>query len=348
MSKSVSDYNPSDVGVNNGNFFGMPFEANDSRLVLISVPWDVTSSYGSGASSAPDAIIEASTQLDFYDPFATDEWRKGIGTVPIDYSIQDESNILREDSERIIEVLESDGDVNDNFILKHKLDRINQSSEETNEKVYTETSDWLSRGKLVGVVGGDHSTPYGYIKALAERETSFGILQFDAHCDLRVAYEGFKYSHASIMYNVMSSFKNITRLVQVGVRDYCDDEVAYATELNRVVMFDDLQMHAEMYGGATWASLCDRIVKELPERVYVSFDIDGLSPENCPHTGTPVAGGLSYNEAIYLLHAVTASGRTIIGFDLCEVVPEHAKQWDANVGARVLYKLCGQTLKSNK
>ena len=88
--------------------------------------------------------------------------------------------------------------------------------------------------------------------------------------------------------------------------------------------------------------------KELPERVYVSFDIDGLSPENCPHTGTPVAGGLSYNEAIYLLHAVTASGRTIIGFDLCEVVPEHAKQWDANVGARVLYKLCGQTLKSNK
>ena len=103
-----------------------------------------------------------------------------------------------------------------------------------------------------------------------------------------------------------------------------------------------------MFNGENWDSVCNRIISHLPERVYISFDIDGLSPDNCPHTGTPVPGGLSFQQAVYLLEKIADSGRRIIGFDLCEVTPTEEDQWDANVGARMLYKMCNVTLKSNQ
>lgn len=347
MSNSTIEYNPNDVGVNNGNYFGMPFDVEHAKLVLVSAPWDVTSSYGGGSSAAPDAIIEASTQLDFYDPHARDAWKAGIATAEIDYSIQEMSATLREDAEKIIEALENGEDVEENFLLRRKLDKVNAGSVELNSKVYSQTAELLEQGKLVGLVGGDHSTPLGYITALAEKYKSFGILHIDAHCDLREAYEGFKYSHASIMYNVVESLPEVSRLVQVGIRDYCDDELAYAERNPRIVQFSDADMADRSFGGESWSEQCDRIVEQLPNKVYISFDIDGLSPDNCPHTGTPVAGGLSFNQAIYLLRRVVDSQRRIIGFDLNEVVPSGENSIDASTGARILFKLCGQTLKSN-
>ena len=227
--------------------------------------------------------------------------------------------------------------------------RVNSGSEEMNQKVYEQTTEWLNRGKLVGLVGGDHSTPLGFIKALGERYEEFGVLHIDAHADLREAYEGFTYSHASIMYNVLNEVESVKKIVQVGVRDYCDDEVALvAGSEGRVVQFDDWRLAAERFEGTTWAEQCRKIVELLPEKVYVSFDIDGLSAELCPGTGTPVAGGLSFHQAVYLLDSVLRSGRRIIGFDLVEVAPKgNDDEWDANVGARMLYKLCGLILKSN-
>ena len=102
-------FDPDGVGVDNGNYFGFPFEEEDARLVLLSVPWDVTASYGGGAAFGPDAIIEASTQLDFYDPFAPGAWRRGIATAAIDYSVQDRSSRLRPDARKVIERLEEGG-----------------------------------------------------------------------------------------------------------------------------------------------------------------------------------------------------------------------------------------------
>jgi agmatinase len=91
-----------------------------------------------------------------------------------------------------------------------------------------------------------------------------------------------------------------------------------------------------------------RAVADLPPRVWVSFDIDGLDPALCPNTGTPVPGGLSFAEAVGLLRLLTASGRKVVGFDLSEVAPgpDGRSRWDANVGARVLYKLIGFALMS--
>jgi agmatinase len=327
----------------------MPFTPEEAQLVLVSAPWGVTASYGGGQSYAPDAIIKASTQLDFYDPVSPDEWRKGIATAPIDYSIQDGDSLLRGDAQKVIKFLEEGGNFFDSSMLSTRRARVNMGSAETNCKIYEQTSEFLHKGKLVGLVGGDHSTPLGYIKALGERNPEMGILHIDAHADLREAYEGFRYSHASIMYNVLQEVEAVKRIVQVGVRDYCDDEVALvkASE-GRVVQFDDYLLSRERFEGTTWAEQCRKIVELLPEKVYVSFDIDGLAAENCPGTGTPVTGGLSFNEALYLLEMVVRSGRRIIGFDLVEVAPsDRDGEWNANVGARMLFKMCGLTLKSN-
>lgn len=343
------EYNPSDVGCANGNYFGMPFTPEESQLVLVSAPWGATASYGGGQSYAPDAIIKASTQLDFYDPVSPEEWRKGIATAPIDYSIQDDDSLLRGDAKKVIKFLEEGGSIIDQTMLAARRARVNAGSVEVNKRVYEQTSEWLSKGKLVGLVGGDHSTPLGYIKALGERNPEMGILHIDAHADLREAYEGFHYSHASIMYNVLAEVEAVKKIVQVGVRDYCDDEVALvkASE-GRVVQFDDYKLASERFEGMPWAEQCRRIVEQLPQSVYVSFDIDGLAADNCPGTGTPVTGGLSFNEAVYLLDSVVRSGRKIIGFDLVEVVPsERDNEWNANVGARMLFKMCGLILKSN-
>jgi agmatinase len=114
----------------------------------------------------------------------------------------------------------------------------------------------------------------------------------------------------------------------------------------KVVPFTDFEIAEEKFQGMTWHEQCEQIIEQLPSNVYISFDIDGLTPDNCPTTGTPVPGGLSYQEAIYLLKLVAESGRKIVGFDLVEVAPAEEGEWDANVGARLLYKLCNLAYKS--
>ena len=147
----MQDFNPNGVGVDNGNYFGMPFTAEEAELVLVSAPWDVTSSYGAGSAYAPDAIIEASTQLDFYDPVSPDEWRKGIATAEIDYNIQELSERLRSDAEKVIEHLEDGGDPEVEHIAR-KVRRINEGSVRINESIYAQVQHWIEKGKIVGLV----------------------------------------------------------------------------------------------------------------------------------------------------------------------------------------------------
>ncbi|MFI3286076.1 MAG: agmatinase family protein [Rikenellaceae bacterium] len=343
---SLENFDPNGVGVDNGAYFSMPFTIEQAALVLVSAPWDVTVSYAAGAAIAPDAIIEASTQLDFYDSSAPDAWRRGVATAEIDYSLHELSQRLRRDAERVIDFLEEGGRVDDEHIAR-PLRHVNVGCKQLNDNIYNQCRALLQAGKLVGLVGGDHSTPYGAVKAISEQHSSFGILHIDAHCDLREAYEGFEFSHASIMYNILRDFEQVEQIVQVGVRDYCDDELQLSTSSPRVTSFDDYALSRARFEGATWQQQCQEIVEKLPQKVYISFDIDGLSMSYCPNTGTPVSGGLSFNEALYLLECVTNSGRQIIGFDLVEVAPNPKQRIDAIVGARMLYKLCGQTLKSN-
>lgn len=344
---NLDEFDPNGVGVDNGRYFGLPFEPQEAELVLISAPWDVTVSYGAGTAYAPDALIEASTQLDLYDAAAPGEWRRGIATADVDYALQELSMRLRADARKVIHHLEEGGSVADDCVVR-KIRRVNDGCREMNENIRAQAARWLGEGRLVGLVGGDHSTPYGLIRAVAERHERFGILHVDAHCDLREAYEGFEFSHASIMYNVLRDVPQVVRIVEAGVRDFCDAEAELAGRSERIAMFGDAQLAAAEFEGETWGALCRRMVERLPEKVYVSFDIDGLTIENCPHTGTPVPGGLTFARACHLLEEVVRSGRRIVGFDVVEVVPHAEERIDAVVGARILYKLCGLTLKSNK
>ncbi len=342
MSPELKDFNPNGVGVVGNGFFSLPSSIDTARLVIISAPWDVTVSYGKGTAAAPDALREASSQLDLYDSSAHDAWREGIATLPIDNSIIEQSESLREIAEQVISALESGGEADAELTQK-----VNDGSKRLNDQIYNSTKELLAKGKLVAIVGGDHSTPYGAIKAIGEKYSDFGILHIDAHRDLREAYEGFEFSHASVMYNVLRDVKQVERLVQVGVRDFCDDEQHIANSDSRVVSFEDMTLARGRFEGETWGSQCRKIIDELPQKVYVSFDIDGLQISYCPHTGTPVSGGLSYNEVVYLLEQLVASGREIVGFDVVEVVPHESDVTDLVVGARILFKLCGLTIKSN-
>lgn len=347
MSGVDPDFSPDDLGIANGNYFGLPFGADESDLVLISVPWDVTVSYGAGTAEGPEAIKEASLQVELRDAHYPEGWRRGIATLPVHPWIPEHASGLRKRAERVIRHLEEGGTVTDPAI-RDTLGEVNRGGGELNELVYRQALDAMRDDKIVGVVGGDHSVPLGLMRAVARKEGDFGILHVDAHADLRVAYEGFEYSHASIMHNALQ-MPEVTKLIQVGIRDYSDGEFRRAQESGgRIVQYDDYTLARNAFEGVIWAEQCCKILSELPDKVYVSFDIDGLSPDHCPGTGTPVPGGLDFGQAVYLLARLVESGRTIVGFDLCEVAPvEDDGEWNANVGARVLYKLCNLALKSN-
>ena len=333
---------PADAGL-----FGLPTTPDEARLVIVPVPWDATTSYRAGTSRGPAAIRVASHQLDLYDADLGEPWRAGIAMLEIPDEVLRWNMSARVDAERIIAV---GGRIGDDTGLGHALARVNDAGAKLNRHVYDRVDEQLRKGKLVGVLGGDHSVPFGAIARMAETHDSFGILHVDAHCDLREAYEGFEWSHASIFFNVMRKIPQVHKLVQVGIRDFAKSEADFVDGANgRVVVHHDAGLAERGFAGESWQQICDAIVAELPRKVYVSFDIDGLDPKLCPSTGTPVPGGLSFQQAVYLIKRVVQAGNTIIGFDLNEVVPgPDGDEWDANVGARVLYKLCGWTLASQR
>jgi agmatinase len=339
----MSSFDPNSVGLKSNNIFGLPFTEEESQLVLLPVPWEVTVSYRPGTARGPENIFDAAMQVDLYDTDAVDGWKKGFYMLPADKNIRQKSDYLRQCAELIIAYMVDGGAVADNEQLSEKLKEINDGGKLLHDWAYEMTLTLLKEGKKVGMVGGDHSTPLGFIKALSELHSDFGVLQIDAHADLREAYEGFTYSHASIMYNVLQQIPQVKKLVQVGIRDYCDEELDMINQSNgRVVTFFDKDIKTRQYEGANWKEICKMIVDTLPQKVYISFDIDGLDPKLCPNTGTPVPGGFETEQIFYLFRMVKASGRELIGFDLNEVSGgDHiGDSLDAMVGARVLYKLC--------
>ncbi len=343
----IQNFDPNSVGNINNNIFGLPFSEQESRLVIVPVPWEVTVSYNAGTARAPDHVFTASLQVDLYDPEVQDAWKQGIFMRMVDKKVLTKSDYLRKEAELYINYISQGEVVEDSKFMCKSMKEINQGSLFLNDWVYQQTKELLEQGKLVALLGGDHSTPLGFFRAIAERHDEFGILQIDAHCDLRKAYEGFNYSHASIMYNALEEIPQIKKIVQVGIRDYCDEELDYAKNSNdRVSIFFDRDIKAASYEGKNWSQVVEEIVEKLPQQVYISFDIDGLDPKLCPKTGTPVQGGFEAEQIFYLFKKLRASGRTIIGFDLNEVGVSR-NEWDENVASRILYRMCNLLIESN-
>lgn len=331
----------------NNNIFGLTFSEEEARLVILPVPWEVTVSFGAGTARAGEHVQKAALQVDLFDADYPDAWKQGYFIRETDRKILMKSDYLRKEAELYIDYISKGEDVNKNQFMCKSLKEINEGSNLLNTWVYEKAIDILNKGKLLALLGGDHSTPLGYFKAIAEKHGDFGILQIDAHCDLRKSYEGFTYSHASIMYNALNEIPQLSRLVQVGVRDYCLEEKEYIdANSNRVHTFFDKDIKEQLYEGQTWRAICDQIVEHLPAKVFLSFDVDGLDPKLCPSTGTPVQGGFETEEIFYLIKQLLKTGRQLIGFDLNEIgVSEN--DWDANVGARILFKLCNFLVASN-
>lgn len=330
-------FDPSEVGVK-GKIFGFPYTEEEADLILLPVPWDVTVSYKDGTSNAPARILEESSQLDFVLPHLQDGHTYPVTMLDENQKWKEESLRNRRVAKEIIEKLESDQEFETQDLVN--LTNVNRFSHALNQEVEKEALKYLDAGKVVGTIGGDHSTPLGLIKALGSKFDDFGILQIDAHMDLRDAYEGFEYSHASIMTNALQ-VSSVSKLVQVGIRDYCQEEVEVVEGAEgKVSVHYDEPLRKKLWEGANWNVLARGMVEELPQNVYISFDLDGLEPSLCPNTGTPVPGGLSFYEAATLIEEVARSGRKIIGFDLSETGDA---AWDANVASRILYRLVTAT-----
>lgn len=344
----LSNFDPNSAGNPNNNIFGLPFTEDQAKVVLLPVPWEVSVSYSAGTARAPESIFRASLQVDLIDNDLSDGWKRGIYMRDVDNEILRKSDYLRKEAELYIKYVAEGQALEENKFMTKVLKELNEGGTFLNEWVYQKTKELLDNGKLVGLLGGDHSSPLGFYKAMGEKYKSFAILQIDAHADLREAYEGMTYSHASIMHNALEEVPSITKLVQVGTRDYSESEVDYINKSQgRVVTFFDKDIKERQFEGDTWKQIVEDIIKELPEQVYLSFDIDGLDPKLCPHTGTPVQGGFETEQIYYLLRQMIAKKKKLIGFDLNEVGVS-SNEWDENVGARILFKLCNLLILSHE
>jgi agmatinase len=326
-------FDPSAVAISNGNFFGFPYTPKEAEILLLGIPWDVTTSYREGTALGPASILQASTQLDFVSPFREQAWNTKIATLPTPKQWRQKSKRLRKIAKAHIQRLE-------NGKKPLSLAALNKESANVHDEIYQLVKANLAKAPVI-CVGGDHSVSYGPIKAYQEKYRNLSILHIDAHADLRESYEGFPHSHASIM-NHVEQMPNVARLVQVGIRDFAPAEQERIERSAKIRCHYDWNLQKKKMQGASWAALADTIIADLGPEVYLSFDIDGLDPKYCPNTGTPVLGGLQLEEVLLLLEKLQDSGRKLVGADLVEVAPDPKgnNEWDANVGARLLFQIC--------
>lgn len=326
--------------------YGLPFKEAEAKVIFLPIPWDVTTSYQAGTSTGPEAILMASEQIDFFDLDYVNAYEAGLFMKKESSSIKKLNREGRALAKKIIDA--DDATMAKSKTLQASLKKVNELCEKLNNEVYNETKRLLDADKIPVVVGGDHATPFGAIKAYAEKFPGMGVLHFDAHSDTRNAYMGFTNSHASIMFNVMEKISGVSKLVQVGIRDFCEQEFVYTQENKKIDVYFDQHLTARKLSGESFQKIAREIVARLPQKVYISFDIDGLDPRFCPNTGTPVPGGLDYPEVVYIINELVRAEKTIVGFDLVEVAPDPKKshEWDANVGMRLLYKMTSATLAS--
>jgi len=347
----ANSFDPDGAALEGSGVFGLPDEPERARVHILPVPFDATTSYRKGACNGPEAILAASRQVELYDPLFGRPWRQGLHWIEADAHVYSWNEDASEAADPIIA---AGGAIGGEARLEKRLARVNALGAQLNEFVESEVARLLATDRFPVVVGGDHSVPFGAIAACAGKHGPIGVLHFDAHADLREAYEGFTWSHASIMFNVVSRIPAVTKLVQVGIRDFGEreHELIRGSKGRIHTLFDSDWQRTKQEGG-NLRELARKTLAELPQKLYLSFDVDGLEPALCPNTGTPVPGGLTWPEALLWLEELARCGKQVVGLDLNEVnpgnpdgVPEGTDSWDAIVGARLLYRMIGAALPS--
>lgn len=326
-------------------------ENNEKAPIFVTyAPWEVTVSYRGGTSLGPSAICQASSQLDFFD-FLSQKERQNI------FYIKNKNAELFDESRELQPLAQGYmGQESGAWKTSHKTQQdINHACSNMVDAIYCQTREVLDNQRVPALVGGDHSVALGSIKACLEHHECLGVLHIDAHADLRKAYQGFNHSHASVMQNSVTFFQPKHMLVSVGVRDFSQEEYSFIKEHKQVHCFFDHTIQSAKMNNQSWKDICHAISDKLPDQIYISLDVDGLSPELCLNTGTPVPGGLGFAQVLFLLeYLVKEREKKLIGFDLCEVAPNHddgvvKNHWDGNVGARLLFHLgCAAVFSSGE
>jgi agmatinase len=278
------------------NFLGLPAASNGyrrARYAVLPIPYDGTVSFQVGTRNGPRAIITASQQVELFDEeLGRDFSRAGIATLP---------------------------PVAPEMAGPHEQHRA----------VFAAAKKPVADGKFLIGLGGEHSITSALVRAVMTRHRKLGVLQIDAHADLRDAYEGTPWSHASAMRRVLDAGAS---LVPVGIRNYSREEADFM----RARGFKPISAR-ECRGGHAWI---DRAVAMLESPVYVTIDIDGFDPAFAPGTGTPEPGGLDWYQVTDLLRAVTSAHR-VVAADVVEVMPLPGSAQTEFLAAKLVYKLIG-------
>ena len=330
--------------------FGLEMIPNGADLILIPVPWEVTASYGSGTAQGPELIRKASSQLDFFSPVFQCSYNHQIYFEPIDPLIQSLNKKARTWAQEVQKNWKEA-----KVLSKKELalcEKVNQASLSLLNWIYEKSLSIFEQGKIPALAGGEHSVSEGLIRLVGEKfKGEYGLLHIDAHADLRESYQGFQYSHASVMHNVLNLPFPPKKLVQVGLRDFCEQEYEQIKKSAKIDCFFDEAISSRIFSGETWAEICRQIISALPVDIYVSLDLDGLSWDYAPGTGTPVPGGLSFNQILYLFSEIKRQKKQLIAFDVVETAgggqPNAFTEWNGNVSARLIYYLAGLALSSS-
>jgi agmatinase len=305
-----------------------------SIVNVVSVPFDLTSTYRRGSYKSPSLIQSAVHQLDQHHPFG--KIAPNLNFLPMNTAIFELQMLYMEQAGLILDSLNHEIQLNHNQQLVQN--GINEASKKMIQYVESDVTPILNSPLIL--CGGEHGVGLGYLQALNTMHRNISVLQLDAHMDCHSEYLGFTYSHASVAshYSKMSQVSSIT---QVGIRDYHTNELLFQKNANIPFhVFFDYDLHKSIFEGRPWCSTCKIIADSLTDTVFISLDVDSLMAYLCPKTGTPVPGGMGFNQLVYLLEYVSTR-KNVIGAELVEVNVGTDNDWDANVGARLLQLLAG-------
>jgi agmatinase len=285
----------------NANFGGLPpkyCEYANSRIVVVPVPYDGTSTWVKGADKGPEAVIKASANMELYD-------------------------------------IETDSQVYEDGISTDKAVGVDLPVAEMVEAVRQRVQSHLTNNKFTVVVGGEHSVSIGAVAAYADRYPGMTVLQLDAHSDLRDEYEGCRCNHACVMARVRELCPIVQvgiRSMDISEKPaLVEDRVFFAEHIHGRGFANAIN---GVGGPATWI---DEVVAKLTEQVYITIDLDVFDPSIMSSTGTPEPGGLLWYDVLALLRAVCRR-RTVVGFDMVELCPVEANWAPDFLAAKLIYK----------
>lgn len=261
-----------------------------ARYEVIPVPLEASVSYGRGTAGGPAALLDASRHVEGFD---------GVD-VPAEAGIYTGAGVLCE----------------------------GRGAEAVLADVASRVSDAAARGRVPVVLGGEHTVTLGAVRGLYGRGSRFGVVQFDAHADLRDRYEGNPLSHGSVMRRVVDMG---VPLFQAGVRSLSAAESALRWE-RRIPHMDAID------GGLSCGGAL--LPPSFPRNIYITFDVDAFDPSVLPGTGTPEPGGMSWYEAVNAL-ASAIRGRNVLGFDIVELAPVAGSRVSEFTAAKLLYTMVG-------